>query len=129
VASNKSSGASSVTTSLSFIGPTTLFTAVAPNQRIHVVGTATLGSTAVGGGTALDLYVCFQRTGSPITTEGGGAFGLTVAQNQRSTFSLSSVVTVTGPTADTVVGLCGSSVSAGNWNNNEWGYVSALLLN
>jgi hypothetical protein len=100
---------------------------VATGQRVHVTSHAALGSTAAGGANALNLYICYRLSGGLITTVGGGAFGMTAAQNQRHLYGLSAVIT--GLPAGTYdVGLCGSSSST-NWNFNEWAYTSAMVFN
>jgi hypothetical protein len=116
------------TTSLTFLGPSVTVT-VAAGQKIFVSGTKAFGSTAVGGATALKLYICYQSNvgGSPILTVGSGLFDLAVPQNIRLPFSLSADFTPLPGTY--LVGLCGSSANAANWNWNEWGYVTAMVHN
>ncbi len=118
-----------VGTTLDFIGPTVVVT-VATGQRVFVTANKALGSTVVGGANGLNLYICYQSTvsGSVVTPHGAGSFGYTVDQNQRASFGLNDVVT--GIVAGSYnVGLCGSSPSAANWNSNEYGYVSAMVMN
>jgi hypothetical protein len=92
-----------------------------------VVSSAALGSTSIGGASALDLYICYKSTMGTIQTWGSGIFDLTAAQNQRHLFTLSAVLS--GLPADTyAVGLCGSSTSAVTWNWNEYSYTSALIF-
>lgn len=118
------------TTSLTFLGPTVSVTIPVTGNKIFVSGTKSFGSTAAGGANLLKLYVCYQSNlpGSPITTVGSGLFGLSVPQNIRLPFSLSA--DFAPPGAGTyLVGLCGSSANAPNWNDNEWGYVTAMVHN
>jgi hypothetical protein len=114
---------------LGFIGATVSLSPTSTSQKIHVTSTKALGSTAAGGATNLDLYICYQNTvGGTITKVGSGLFTLQVAQNMRLPFTLSAVIT--NLAAGTYnVGLCGSSTNSANWNNNEWSYVSAFLAN
>jgi hypothetical protein len=90
-------------------------------------------STALGAGATpannLNVYPCYRLSGAITTptTLGGGIFGLSSPANTRST------VTVTGVAAGLAAGtyefgMCGSSTSAA-WTNNEWGYVTVLVVN
>jgi hypothetical protein len=117
------------------LAPTIGFIAVPVNvtttagQKIFAVSNAALGSTAAGGGTTLRIYMCTRSTvaGSPIVTFGPGIFDLTVPQNQRQLVDINAVIT--GLAAGTYsVGLCGSSATPANWNNNEYSYTSAMVL-
>jgi hypothetical protein len=102
---------------------------VATGQKVFVSGTKAFGSTAVGGASNLNLYVCYQSNvpGSNIVTVGSGLFGLRVLEGMRLPFSLSADF---APIQGTyLVGLCGLSSNAPNWNNNEWGYVTAMVHN
>lgn len=117
-----------VGTTNDFIGPTATLT-VTGTQRIALTASKALGSTIAGGANQLNLYTCYQSTasGSPINTIGAGLFGLSVAQNQRTVFTLPGVTPVLA--AGTYqVGLCGSSVNSTNWNSNEYGYVTAFVV-
>ena len=103
--------------------------AVATGQKVFVSGTKAFGSNAAGGAKDLKLYVCYQSNvpGSNIVTIGSGLFGLSVLQGMRLPFSLSADF---APIQGTyLVGLCGSSGNAASWDNNEWGYVSAIVHN
>lgn len=114
------------TTSTTFIGPTVVVT-VSANQYVFVTADKALGSTAAAGATLLNLRICYQSTGGgAFNLIGGGAFGLRVPTNTRLTFGLNADFLIA--TAGSYnVGLCGSSSDAANWNNNEWGYVSAFI--
>jgi hypothetical protein len=97
---------------------------VASGQQVQVTASAALGST--GGGSGMNLWICYATTSAPtsLTQVGGGSLGLTVAAGQRQLFSLSAVIS--GLATDTyLVGLCGSGTG---FNNNEWGYTSALVF-
>ncbi len=103
---------------------------IAAGQKVFVSGTKALGSTAMGGAKQLNLYICYQSTaaGSSLTPVGSGLFDLGVPQNIRLPFSLSADFIPAAP-GTFLVGLCGSSANAQNWNSNEWGYVSAMVHN
>lgn len=116
-----------VSSTLGFISPVALIT-VGAGQKVHVTAHQSLGSVSSGGANNLNIYVGVRAQGSGvITTVGGGIFGLTVGQNQRTTFGISGIISGLTPGVYEV-GMAGSSTSA-NWNNNEWGYVTAFTLN
>jgi hypothetical protein len=123
-------GTPGVTSSAAFVTQVAVITVTA-GQRVHVTATQSLGSSAAGGGTGLDLWVGYRVAGSGAapTVLGGGIFGLTVPQNQRHTFTLSGIF-ANLPAGTYEVGLVGrSTFNAASWNNNEWGYVTAFTLN
>jgi hypothetical protein len=109
-----------------FVGPTVSVTVDRPSQKITVDAHHALGSTT--GGTALSLWPCYRITGSgaPPTTVGGGMFDLTVPAGQRHAFSVAGVVS--GLAVNSYeVGMC-AQVSDNSWNNNDWGYVKAMVV-
>lgn len=114
-----------VTATVDFIGPTVTVTATNA-QRIFINASKALGSFA--GANNLSLFVCYKGSGAPSVTQvGGGMLGLTAAANSRQTFALSGITPALA--ADTYeVGMCGSSSNFANWNSNEWGYVTAFVL-
>ena len=114
------------TTSLQFLSPTVLLT-VTTGLRLHVVASRALGSIAPGGGTALNLYICYRSTtlGAPIVTLGNGIFGLATPQNSRNIYTLSADFAPGGGTFN--VGLCGLSPNATSWNSNDIGYTTVIL--
>ncbi|MDB4957104.1 MAG: hypothetical protein JWO36_4673 [Myxococcales bacterium] len=126
VASAFTAGQSSVSNVTAFITPTVSVT-IAANQKIYASANAGLGSLATAG-TALNIYMCYQLSGGPVTTWSLGMFGLTSAANSRQVYGISAVMSGLGA-GTYAVGMCGSSTSAANWNNNEWGYLSAMVFN
>jgi len=59
---------------------------------------------------------------------GGGIWNNQVPQNTRITMGISGVIT--GLAAGTYeVGMAGDDDGNGNWNNNEYAYVSVIVLN
>ena len=113
--------------SLGFLSPTVQMT-VTSGQRIFVVATKAFGSTSPGGGTSLDLFICYRNTiiGSPITPIGIGLGNMSVPQNSRIPMTLSADFAFTVSGAYTI-GLCGSTPSPSSWNSNDSGYISAIL--
>lgn len=111
-----------------FIGPTVNVT-LAAGQRAHMVVEKSLGSSVAGGASGLNIYPCYQLSGGGVlTTQGGGIFGLQVVNTQRIPFGINWVFS--GLAAGTyTIGMCGASAAgSANWNNNEWGYISALVF-
>jgi hypothetical protein len=123
-----SAGPATVPVALAFIGPTTTV-AVQNGQKIFIDATAALGSTAAGGADGLRLYVCYKLGANPVITVGQGIFDFKVAQNTRHAFGMSGI-TPGLPANSYSVGLCGFDPNGGNtnWNSNEYGYVTALVL-
>ncbi len=116
-----------VTNATAFIGPTVNVT-LAVGQRAHMVSEKALGTTVAGGATGLNIYPCYQNTGGgAVITQGGGIFTVQMAQNQRMPIGINHVYS--GLAAGTYsIGMCGSAPVPANWNNAEWGYVSALVF-
>ena len=123
-----SGSCSAITTSIGFISPTVTVT-VAAGQKVFVSSNCALGAGA-SGATSLSLYIGFRSivAGSPIQTSGGGTVGLTCPANNRHSFGLTAVLSGLPP-GTYQVGLAGSSTAPANWNSNDWGYTSALVLN
>jgi hypothetical protein len=122
-------GASQVTTTTGFIGPTVNVTITA-GQKIFVDVNKALGSSIAGGANSLNLYIGYQSTaaGSNVQSYGGGILGLQCQQNTRQIYSMSGIISGL-PAGTYSVGLVGFSPNAANWNNNEYGYVSAMVIN
>ncbi len=115
-----------VTADIAFLGPTVSLT-ILSGQKVMLTAHQAFGSTSVGGGTLLNLYPC-SSNGSLVQLAGGGILALTVPQNQRQIFGLSHVFT--GLASGTYTfGLGGQSSNFTNWNNGEWGFVSAIVFN
>lgn len=117
-----------ITAATAFISPTVTVTVTA-GQKVLVSSNCALGAGATAA-TGLNIYIGFRSTipGSPVTTVGGGTFGLTSPANNRQIYGLSAVLSNLAP-GTYEVGLVGNSQTPANWNNNEWGYTSALVLN
>lgn len=120
------SNAGAVTTALAFIGPTVNVTVSGPTMKTFISAHHALGAGGIAANN-LNLYICIKAPAGALTQVGGGIFGLTSAANQRQIYGMSGVVTQI-PADTYMVGLCGLSAGAANWNNNEWGYVTAMVL-
>jgi hypothetical protein len=117
-----------VPTTISLIGPLATVT-VAAGQKVIVMVSGALGSTAVGGANSLNIYPGYRTSpGGVVNTSGAGIFGLTCAQGQRHIYSVDGVITDLPPgTYD--FGMAVISTNGANWNNNEYGYVTVIVTN
>jgi len=108
---------------------TTVTVTISSGQQIYVDANQTFGSTIAGGAGSLDLYVGYRVAGSGATPTllGGGMFNIAVPQGFRMPFGISGVITGL-PAGTYEVGMAGDDDGNGNWDNGEWGYVSALVL-
>lgn len=114
-------------TTLDFIGPTVNVTVTA-GQKVIMVSDKALGGTAAA--TGLALYPCSKSTaaGATIVGYGGAILGLQVPGGTRVTWGMNHIYT--GLAAGTYsVGMCGTAGTPAQWNNNEYGYVSAFVTN
>lgn len=102
---------------------------------------AALGTT-LNNDLPLNIYPCYQREdeeggSSGLITIGGGLWGLSVAQNTRTTMSLSAVLQE-APPGNYEFGLCGEVPDQVpgeggedpdvQWDNNDFSYVSVLVF-
>jgi hypothetical protein len=115
-----------LTTTTEFIGPT-VTVAVAANQKVFINAQQALGSNVAGGANGLDLFVCYKVGAGAASTVGNGMFNVTVAQNQRLIFAVAGITPALAAGSYTV-GMCGNATTPANWNNNEYGYLTALVL-
>lgn len=111
---------------LAFIGPT-VPVAVEAGERVLVAAHKALGSSV--GASALNLWICYEPTGGALTAVGGGLFGLRAPANSRAVYGLTAPTPPSPASGQYVVGLCGAAgAQAANWNFNDFGYVTALVL-
>ena len=111
---------------LAFIGPTVSVT-VDAGERVLVFAQKALGSSI--GASALNLWICFEPTGGTLTVVGGGLFGLRAPANSRAVYGLTAPTPPSATPGRYVVGLCGTAgAQADNWNFNDFGYVTALVV-
>lgn len=111
---------------LMFLAETVTVT-VAAGEAIHVTSHKALGSTAVNGAAALDLWICYRESGfgGLPSQVGTGIYNQRVPQYTRIPFGLSARITGLVGTYD--VGLCGDPDGNTGWNSNEYSYTTALL--
>ena len=102
---------------------------VVSGQSVFVVSHKAFGSFSPGGADSLRLDICYRTAGSgvPPTTVGGGMFNLMVPQNTRIPMGMSTIIGDLS-TGSWEVGLCAESSLPANWNNNEYGYTSAIVF-
>jgi len=117
-----------ISSSLNFI-TFPLNVSITAGQRILIMSHAGLGATGTAANN-LSIFPGYRQAGGagvPIAI-GGGIFGLTCPANQRQIYSISGT---TPPLAAGTyeVGMVGSSAAPANWNNNEWGYTTVIILN
>jgi len=115
------------TATRAFLGAT-VSAAIGDGQKIHLTATQSFGTTV--GASNLDIYPCYRAAGNNDVpnTLNLGIFGLKLNATQRIPFTVSGVIT--GLTAGTYdFGMCGDDGGDGNWNYNEWGYVSIIVTN
>lgn len=115
------------TSTTAFLTPNVV-AVVASGQKVIVTTHAALGAGATAA-SGLNIFVGYRPTGGgSVTTVGGGMFGLTCGANQRQIYSVSAVVSGLAPGAYEF-GMVGSSSNFINWNNNEWSYVTIMVVN
>ena len=111
---------------LAFIGPTVSVT-VDAGERVLVFAQKALGTT--GGASGLNLWICYEPMAGALTAVGGGLFGLRAPANSRTVYGLTAPTPPSPAPGQYVVGLCGTAgAQAANWNANDFGYVTALVL-
>jgi hypothetical protein len=112
-----------------FLGPTVTVTVRSSSQRILVSANSAMGTTV--GAANLRLYPGYRLSGSTAapTSVDGGMWGIAVTANVRVPLGITGVITGLAPGTYAVgmVGYCPAQADANNWNNNEWGYVTATL--
>lgn len=117
------------TDTMAFLAPTVSVT-VQAGDRVVMTSVKTLGSVTAGGASNLQVFGCSQLEGSPIEETGGGMLGLRVPQNTSLPFAVNTVFSDLAPGTYSV-GLCGRTGTAAQaeaWNDNEYGYTTALIV-
>jgi hypothetical protein len=114
------------TNTLAFLGPTVNVT-VASGQKVVVIANQALGASATPAN-GLRLWICSRGDDGMMNGWGWGIYDLTCPANNRQMYGMSA--SIQGLPAGThAVGLCGLVAgTAANWNNNEYGYVTAMVL-
>ncbi|WP_437561972.1 hypothetical protein [Sorangium sp. So ce542] len=118
-----------------FFGPTASVVVSSESQSIYATAHRYLGS-GTSPANSLSLFMCYQRDRSEpdgptvldeVQTVGLGMTGGRVPAGTRVPFGISAVITGLSP-GKYNIGMCGHTLSP-NWNNNDYGYLSLLLVN
>lgn len=116
-----------ITSATNFIGPTITVTITSSTQTVFISASKALGSGPTGA-FDLNIWPMCKMVGDPYFQYiGGGMLGLSCAPNTRQTYAINGVFSNLPP-GIYEFGMGGYSSNAVNWNNNEWGYVSYILM-
>jgi hypothetical protein len=111
-----------------FAGPTVSVTITSTADVVYFTGNIAMGSVTAGGANNLNIIPGYTFNGGGVITVGGGIFSLRCAQNTRQTYGVSFAYTNLTP-GTYVFGVAATISNAAEivkWNNNEFGYVSAI---
>jgi hypothetical protein len=113
---------------IGFIGPLVTVT-ISDGQKIIVNSVKAVGSSVVGGASGLDVWPAYAPDGEALpNVVGAGIYGIACSQNNRNTVAVNTVIT--GLAAGTYqIGMAARSPLPGNWNNNEFGYITIIVTN
>jgi hypothetical protein len=106
-----------------FFGATAPATVSRASQQVLVISHATSG-TGASAASALNLFICYQQPGGPVTPAGNGLLGHQLPPNTKVPMGMSKVLTL--PVGQYQVGMCGTG--GANWTHNEWGTTTALVF-
>jgi hypothetical protein len=122
-------GASAIGGGATPSGTTQFFGATAPatvsraSERVLVISHSTFGTSA-SAASALNLFICYQQPGGPVTPVGNGLTGHQLPPNTKVPMGMSKVLGL--PVGEYQVGMCGTG--GANWTHQEWGTTSALVF-
>jgi len=124
-----SSNAPAPSATTQFLSATATVT-ITTGQSILVTANRAFGTSAAAGADSLDLYVGYRVSGSGATPSlvGGGMLNMRLPQYSRVPFGISAII-IGLPAGTYEVGMAGDDDGNGNWNSNEFGYTSVLVLN
>jgi hypothetical protein len=109
-------------------GPTVSFVITSTTQKVIWTSTLTMGAGATAA-TGLNIEPCY---GTAIANNpswvGGGTYGLTCPASNRSSYTVTATITGLAP-GTYYFGAAVSVPTIGVWTNNEWGYISAQVIN
>ena len=98
---------------------------VPPGAKVLVSSHRAFGTSGAAAG-ALNLFMCTRIAGSLAPDPyGNGIIGMQLPANSKVTMGFSRILENLTP-AVYEVGLCGTG--GANWNNNDWGSTTALVL-
>ena len=116
------------TDTVQFLAVSTTVT-ITEGQNIFVASSRAFGTTSVGGASGLWIDIGFRVSGSSDIPSvlGDGLFNLQLPQDSRVPFSINGIIT--GLAAGTYeVGMVGRNNGGTDWNSNDYGYTSAIVL-
>jgi hypothetical protein len=116
-------GGATPTPTTEFFGATAPATVSHASQRVLVIANGTFGTSA-SAAYALNLFICYQHPGGPVTPVGNGLLGHQLPPNTKVPMGLSKVIEL--PVGQYQVGMCGTG--GANWTHNEWGTTTALVF-
>jgi hypothetical protein len=123
---NTEGSAIAPTSTLAFLSPTVTAT-VSTGQKVLLNVNCALGAGGAGAAQGLNIWPGYRISGGSVTASGGGIFGLTCPINTRQVVSINGLIT--GLSAGTYsFGMVGNTTGL-NWTNNEYCYVTAVVIN
>lgn len=111
-----------------FLSSTVTVTITSSSQKVLITATKAFGSSSAGGAASLDIYPAYNIGTNTPTTIGGGIYNLQCAQSTRQTYTVTGVITGLNPGTYNF-GMAGDDDGNGNWNLNEYSYVSVMVVN
>jgi hypothetical protein len=122
---NAQGSAITPTSTLAFLSPTVTAT-VSTGQKVLLNVNCALGAVATAA-SSLNIYPGYKLSSGTVTASGAGIWGLSCPINTRQVVSINGLIT--GLAAGTYnFGMVGTSTSA-YWTNNEYCYVTAVVIN
>jgi hypothetical protein len=116
-------GGANPSSTTQFFGAPVAVMVSSASQRVLVNANNAFGTNA-SSADALNLFICYQKPGQPVTPVGHGILGLRLPPNSTVPMGLSKVLQL--PPGEYVVGLCGTGGSG--WTNNSSGTTDALVF-
>ncbi|MCB1378298.1 MAG: collagen-like protein [Alphaproteobacteria bacterium] len=130
LASSLGGQGSVLSSSIGFLTPT-LSSTILSGQKVHVTANKVFGTLGRPvGARQLDLFMCYESTApyGRLRTAGLGLKNLSARANTRFVQSMTWVFSDLAP-GNYRFGMCGSSPDAANWNWNDVGLVSGIIVN
>jgi len=111
-----------------FIGATIDVTITESTQKVILNSTKVMGSSMPGGASGLRIYVGYAQGANAPTLIGNGLWFLTCAPNTRQTYSINGVITGLTP-GIYKVGMVGYATTPADWNMNDFGSTTVMVVN
>jgi len=117
----------SATSVIEWSGPKATLTITSPDQKILVIANVVMGAGSIAAN-GLKLYTAYSLTSASAPTPfGAGSYNMTCPVYTRLSYSTTGIVTGLSP--GTYYFGAAVSVSDLNWTNNEYGTVTAIIIN